>query len=88
MASGVGPKAILDKFNIPVVADLKGVGQNVEDQVWISFSWGVNVTTMTQIVLGNPKYTVPAVNQYLNKQSGPLAGIGAGEFTGKLHPTQ
>lgn len=43
----------------------------------------MNVTTKTQIVLGNPDYTVPAVEQYLNDQSGPLAGIGAGEFTGK-----
>jgi choline dehydrogenase len=74
----------LDQFNIPVVAELEGVGQNIEDQVWLGFNWGVNVTTMTQILLENAKYTVPAVENYSNKQSGPLAGIGAGEFTGML----
>lgn len=30
--SGVGPKKLLNKFGIPVVADLPGVGQNLQDQ--------------------------------------------------------
>lgn len=30
--SGVGPKKLLDHFGIPVVADLPGVGQNLQDQ--------------------------------------------------------
>ena len=30
--SGVGPRAELDKFNIPVVADLPGVGENLQDR--------------------------------------------------------
>ena len=29
MVSGVGPKAILDQFQIPVVSELAGVGQNM-----------------------------------------------------------
>ncbi|CAO2648887.1 Nn.00g098360.m01.CDS01 [Neocucurbitaria sp. VM-36] len=29
--SGVGPKALLEKFNIPVVKDLPGVGRNLQD---------------------------------------------------------
>ncbi|KAF1838604.1 alcohol oxidase [Decorospora gaudefroyi] len=29
--SGIGPKALLDKFNIPVVSDLPGVGRNLQD---------------------------------------------------------
>ncbi|KAF2137754.1 GMC oxidoreductase [Aplosporella prunicola CBS 121167] len=82
MASGVGPKAILDQFSIPVVADLPGVGQGIQDQVWLGFSYGVNVTTKTQIVLNNPDYTKPAIDLYLHNQSGPLSGIGAGEQVG------
>lgn len=34
MVSGVGPKATLDEFKIPVVNNLPGVGQNM----WVSFS--------------------------------------------------
>lgn len=30
--SGVGPKKLLHKFGIPVVSDLPGVGQNLQDQ--------------------------------------------------------
>ncbi|KAI1754027.1 choline dehydrogenase [Xylaria castorea] len=34
--SGVGPKAELKKFNIPVVVDLPGVGTNLQDRLEIS----------------------------------------------------
>lgn len=30
--SGVGPRELLNEFGIPVVADLPGVGQNLQDQ--------------------------------------------------------
>lgn len=33
MLSGVGPRAQLDKFGIPVVSDLPGVGQNLQDHL-------------------------------------------------------
>ncbi|KAL5121974.1 hypothetical protein ACEQ8H_000190 [Pleosporales sp. CAS-2024a] len=29
--SGIGPKALLQKFNIPVISDLPGVGRNLQD---------------------------------------------------------
>ncbi|KAI4663548.1 uncharacterized protein J4E78_003964 [Alternaria triticimaculans] len=29
--SGIGPKALLDKYNIPVISDLPGVGRNLQD---------------------------------------------------------
>ncbi|KAH8645847.1 hypothetical protein BGZ60DRAFT_424890 [Tricladium varicosporioides] len=82
MLSGVGPKEILESFDIPEVSVLPGVGQGIQDQAWLGFNYGVNQTTKTQLVAGNPAYTVPAVEQYLNNQSGPLAGIGAAEYTG------
>lgn len=36
--SGVGPKEELEKFNIPVVADVQGVGENLNDHLSISMS--------------------------------------------------
>ncbi|KAK1142964.1 hypothetical protein N8T08_007205 [Aspergillus melleus] len=82
LVSGIGPEKILKEHNISTVTISEGVGQNTEDQVWLGFSWGVSVNTKTQIILGNPDYVVPAVEEYLTNQSGPLSGIGAGEFTG------
>jgi choline dehydrogenase-like flavoprotein len=34
LLSGIGPKQQLKKFNIPLVAELKGVGQNLRDHVF------------------------------------------------------
>jgi choline dehydrogenase-like flavoprotein len=36
-ASGVGPSALLNKLNIPVVVDLPGVGANLQDHAWNTF---------------------------------------------------
>lgn len=43
MVSGIGPKATLDKFNISVVADRCGVGQNL----WVCKSKLVVYITMS-----------------------------------------
>ncbi|GAB6025287.1 hypothetical protein CHUAL_010704 [Chamberlinius hualienensis] len=45
MLSGIGPKKQLQQFNIPVVADLSGVGENLQDHVGcLSLFWKVNCT--------------------------------------------
>ena len=79
MLSGIGPRATLESFGIPVVSALEGVGQNAWDQPFFGLTYQVNVTTNTQIAAGNPAANAAAAQQYLRNQSGPLAGIGAGE---------
>ncbi|KAF2726644.1 oxidoreductase [Polyplosphaeria fusca] len=79
MVSGIGPASTLNAHDIEVVADLPGVGQNERDQPFMALTYKVNVTTNTQIVAGNPEANAEAVAQYLNHQSGPLSGIGAGQ---------
>jgi choline dehydrogenase len=37
--SGIGSKKLLNKFNISVVADLPGVGQNLQDQPTLSIPY-------------------------------------------------
>lgn len=36
LSSGIGPAAQLEEFNIPVVADVPGVGKTVDDHLAIS----------------------------------------------------
>jgi choline dehydrogenase-like flavoprotein len=38
MVSGIGPEATLQSLNIPVLANLPGVGQNFQVRMPISFS--------------------------------------------------
>lgn len=37
--SGVGPKAVLEKANVPVVKDLPGVGENLQDHLEVYFQF-------------------------------------------------
>jgi choline dehydrogenase-like flavoprotein len=37
--SGIGPKKLLKKFDIPLVQDLPGVGQNLQDQPTLSIPY-------------------------------------------------
>jgi choline dehydrogenase len=39
MLSGIGPKAHLDSLGIPVVADMPGVGQNLQDHLLLSLAY-------------------------------------------------
>ncbi|GME32268.1 GMC oxidoreductase [Neofusicoccum parvum] len=77
MVSGVGPKATLDQFGIPVVADLAGVGQNMWDHVLMGPSYRVNVVTSS--ALGDAAVLAQAQQDYLERQEGILTNSG-GDF--------
>lgn len=49
--SGVGPRALLQKFDIPVVSDLPGVGQNLADHLQVRpvFKCKNGVETLNQV---------------------------------------
>lgn len=79
MVSGVGPKAILESNGIPVVKDLPGVGQNMEDHILGGPSYRVNVVTTSST--SNPLFAAKAAQDYLNTNSGMLTGVGA-DFLG------
>jgi choline dehydrogenase-like flavoprotein len=42
--SGIGPKKLLQKFSVPVVADLPGVGQNLQDQPTLAIPYTCELT--------------------------------------------
>jgi choline dehydrogenase len=49
MVSGVGPSNQLQQLNIPVVANLPGVGQNMQDHILFGPSYRVNLETSTKL---------------------------------------
>ncbi|KAL7928636.1 putative choline dehydrogenase [Trichoderma chlorosporum] len=77
--SGVGPAALLKKFNIPVVADRPGVGQNMGDHVFFGIAYRVNLETAT--TLSNPAIMLQAEEQFNRLGSGPLSSPG-GDYAG------
>jgi len=77
--SGIGPAALLQKFGIPVVHDVPGVGENLQDhlQIRLIFECSRPITTNDQLNswFGQAKLGL----QWLLERSGPLAvGINQG----------
>ena len=82
MVSGIGPKAMLEKYNIPMVSNLPGVGQGLQDQPLFAAFYNVSVTTNS--ALSNATYAAGAVQDYLLNQTGPLTNPGYNDV-GKLY---
>lgn len=80
MLSGIGPKATLEQFDIPVVVDLPGVGQNMWDHVLFGPSYRVKVDTFTKVVRDAVYLAEQLLNYVLNK-NGPLTSNSA-DFLG------
>ena len=71
MVSGIGPADTLMQYNIPLLSNLPGVGQNMWDNIIVGPSYPVNVVTNSQ-VSENPQYAAQVTEQYVKNQSGPL----------------
>ena len=87
--SGIGPAALLQKYGIPVVHALPGVGENLQDHLQIRLIFEANVRTTNDdlnSLIGQAKLGL----QWLFKRSGPLAvGINQGGcFMKALHDEQ
>ena len=77
MLSGVGPAEHLRSLGIPVVRDLPGVGQNLQDHPRVALTWE------SKRPLGlTPMQRDEAARDYSRDRTGPLTstGIGAGAF--------
>lgn len=71
MASGIGPKAQLAKYNIPLIVDSPNVGQNLEDHVFFGPTYPVKVETLTKIA-ANPLYLAAQFTTFFATNRGPL----------------
>ncbi|GAB0136623.1 hypothetical protein EsDP_00004918 [Epichloe bromicola] len=75
MLSGIGPEQILNQFNIPIVASLPGVGQNMWDHIFFGPSYPVKVKTIASL-LYNPADLISAGRKYLFSHDGILSSNG------------
>lgn len=49
MVSGVGPADQLNRYNIPIVADRRGVGKNMQDHIFFGPTYRYKVETFTKL---------------------------------------
>ncbi|KAH8664384.1 hypothetical protein BX600DRAFT_487927 [Xylariales sp. PMI_506] len=75
MLSGIGPAAILQKFGIPVVADLPGVGANWQDQPYVFAEVQTNQQTDSATIV-DPERLQEARRQYVKDRTGILTSPG------------
>ncbi|MBK1852310.1 GMC family oxidoreductase N-terminal domain-containing protein [Marinobacter sp. 1-4A] len=71
--SGIGPSDLLHTLNIPVVVDLPGVGENLQDHLQIRSVYKVKnaltLNTMANSLFGKARIGL----EYLLKRSGPMS---------------
>lgn len=71
--SGVGPAQLLEALSIPVVADLPGVGQNLQDQIVFGVSQAINAITASS--LSNAAFSAAAAQLFDNSATGLLTTL-------------
>ncbi|XP_060806690.1 glucose dehydrogenase [FAD, quinone] [Amyelois transitella] len=76
MLSGIGPKETLDKFNIPTIRDLPGVGQNLQNHVGLTMQFTLNKTPDV------PELNWATAMDYMLNRQGPMSSTGLSQLTG------
>ncbi len=79
--SGIGPADHLKKFDIPIVADLPGVGKNLQDHYQMRTIVRLKSKTSLNNQIRNPLRLVEMGLKWLFTASGPLT-VGAGQVGG------
>ncbi|KAK5660446.1 hypothetical protein OQA88_12991 [Cercophora sp. LCS_1] len=75
LLSGIGPQAKLQSLGIPVVADLPGVGQNLQDPIFFSVQSGVKTPSLAS-ELADPARQAAILAQYQTNAAGPFSSAG------------
>lgn len=72
--SGIGGKSLLEKHGIPVVLDLPGVGENLQDHLMTGLSYEVisGVVTGDPLLRQEPEALAAAQNLYFEHKAGPF----------------
>lgn len=70
--SGIGAREHLESLSIPVVADIPGVGQNLQDPILMSVTYPIS-TPSAQSLTNDPALNPGFVNEYLKSGTGPYS---------------
>lgn len=70
--SGIGNATLLEKHNIPVVIDLPGVGENLQDHIQVCQTYKVRDGIPSIDMFRDPQIVQAAIEQYKNNGDGPL----------------
>lgn len=73
MVSGVEPKDQLSQFGIPLVHDLPGVGQNLQDHPDFIFGYSANSLDLIGVSLGGTLKIAGKISKYLRTRQGMIA---------------
>lgn len=87
MLSGIGPAQTLKEFDIPILVDTPGVGQNMWDHIFVGPTYRVNVDTLSKVAR-DPVYTAEALAEYEGEQAGPLTSNSADYLGWEKVPSQ
>ncbi|KAH8807221.1 hypothetical protein F5884DRAFT_880018 [Xylogone sp. PMI_703] len=70
MLSGIGPRKVLESLQIPVISDLPGVGQNLQDQYTLNvpYTWSNPVFPNSTSLSTNATYNATQYELYLAKK--------------------
>lgn len=77
LLSGIGPKEHLKAVNVPVVKDLPGVGENLQNHVSYTVPFTINEPNEIDL-------NWAAAVEYIGFQKGPMAATGLSQLTGIL----
>jgi choline dehydrogenase len=82
LLSGIGDSAYLQRFGIPVVSHLPGVGQNLQDHLDVNVQYKCNLPVTAYAQVSNPLKTIGIGLQYMLFGTGPgrSQGLEAGAF--------
>ncbi|PSN33241.1 Glucose dehydrogenase [FAD, quinone] [Blattella germanica] len=78
LLSGVGPREELARVRVPLVHDLRGVGQNLHNHVAVFINFLVNENATHDLDWA-------AATEYLLHRKGPLSSTGLSQVTAKLN---
>ena len=73
MVSGVGPKDQLSQFGIPLVHDLPGVGQNLQDHPDFIFGYAANSLDLIGISVAGSIRIAREIAKYVSSREGMIA---------------
>ncbi|MFM1881222.1 MAG: hypothetical protein RLZZ344_1456 [Pseudomonadota bacterium] len=71
-ASGIGPATLLSEMQVPVMADLPGVGENLQDHLQIRTVFKVRGARTVNSLYNNPLTRFGMAAQYFLSRTGPM----------------